>query len=165
MQWKTVLNQWNTGIIPIYPTHIRKRFIWRTNCERDHGIYKEEFIVDSRLPTKMNIKPFLSHIQQSDHKYATAFPNLSGDTVLVVPMPKKNRFRTLKNYSTIKSFIDHASLTQQKVFWKRVYKEITKFRRVHKNVWVSTHGTEVAYLHVRISSTPKYYEGSLLADI
>ena len=35
----------------------------------------------------------------------------------------------------------------------------------NENVWVSTHGLGVDYLHVRISNNPKYYESSKLKKL
>lgn len=130
-----------------------------------NGTYLEEFIEDEELPTIMNSDSFMNYIVQSKNKYVTSFPNLSGDTVLVIPMPKKNRKGKFKNYSTLKKFMDNASRTQQKIFWKHVYKQIIKFRKKNKRVWISTHGKGVSYLHVRISNSPKYYEDSPLAYI
>jgi hypothetical protein len=83
--------------------------------------------------------------------------NLSGDTVLVVPMPKKN-----KNFSNLKEFIDNATLAQQKALWKRVVTVARKLMKNNKYVWISTHGLGVPYLHVRVSTIPKYYGNSKL---
>jgi hypothetical protein len=82
---------------------------------------------------------------------------LNKDSLLIVPIPRKN-----KNYTTIKDFIDHASLVQQKYFWSLVAKNILKMLKIHDKVYVSTHGTSVYYLHVRIDLTPKYYSGTLI---
>jgi hypothetical protein len=45
----------------------------------------------------------------------TSFYNISKDTLLIVPIPKQNKI-----YTTMKDFIDNASKTQQKEFWKKV---------------------------------------------
>ncbi|MAF35866.1 hypothetical protein CL622_01990, partial [archaeon] len=60
----------------------------------------------------------------------------------------------------IKSFIDNASITQQKAFWKQVVKTAKKQLKMYDHIWISTHGLGVPYLHVRISNKPKYYYNS-----
>jgi hypothetical protein len=165
MKWENVLKNWKHGIIPTYPMHIKTRFIWRTNSINNNKEYLDEMVEDKQLPTKQDYTSFQEHIHQSNNRYVTSFPNLSHDTILVIPMPKKNKNKGYRNFSTIKDFIDNASNTQQRAFWKKVYNEIEEFRRIYPKVWVSTHGKGVSYLHVRISSTPKYYDGSLLAKI
>ena len=85
-------------------------------------------------------------------KYATSFPNLSGDTVLVVPMPKQG-----KSYATLKDFVDNAPKKQQQELWCLVAKEAKKQVKKFGKVWISTHGLGVPYIHVRIASQPKYY--------
>ena len=118
--------------------------------------FSEKFKENSALPKRQSKSAFndkLSEAEKKGTKYATAFPNLSGDTVLVVPMPKKG-----KSYATLKDFVDNAPMKQQQELWKLVAKESPK-KQVKKfgKVWISTHGLGVPYLHVRIASQPKYY--------
>ena len=74
-------------------------------------------------------------------------------------MPK-NR----KSYATLKDFTDNAPKKQQQELWKLVAKEAKKQSKKFGKVWISTHGLGVPYLHVRISSKPKYYFSKTLAD-
>ena len=60
-------------------------------------------------------------------------------------MPKRG-----KNFSNLKNFIDTASSTQTRQFWKKVVIETRKLLKNHNKVWISTHGLGVPYLHVRI---------------
>jgi hypothetical protein len=82
-----------------------------------------------------------------------AIPNLGGDCVLVVP-PNDGR-----NYAHFARFCQHASLSTKKAFWKKVAESIEKFVKTTKldKVYVSTHGNGVAWLHVRICKSPKYF--------
>ena len=74
-----------------------------------------------------------------------------------MPIPKRG-----KNFATLKDFIDNASKTQQKIFWRKV-KQVANRENV---VWISTHGHGVPYLHVRMSLLkPKYYGNSKLKKI
>ena len=56
--------------------------------------------------------------------YVTSFENLSGDALLVIPIPKQG-----KNFTTIKHFIDNASETQKKHFWEYVSQKIKYFNK------------------------------------
>jgi len=97
---------------------------------------------------------FNEYINKSTNKYVTSFINLSGDTLLIIPMPCKN-----KNFTTLKDFIDNASLIQQQYFWQKVAIEIRKLIiNNNKKFWISTHGLGVNYLHIRICLQPKYYQ-------
>jgi hypothetical protein len=67
-------------------------------------------------------------------------------------MPKRG-----KNFATLRDFIEESSDEQQEAFWKRVAKEAKRFCAIHGRVWISVHGLGVAYTHVRIATSPKYY--------
>lgn len=163
MKWDKILEKWESGDIPIMPTQIKKPFIWRTSVisSKKNLTYREEFIEKEELNTKrQDLKTFKIHFDKAKNKYATSFPNLSGDTTLVVPVPKKG-----KQFNSIYHFINNASEIQQKETWKLVVKEIKNMLKNNEYIWVSTHGTGVNYLHIRISNSPKYYENSKLKKI
>ncbi len=86
--------------------------------------------------------------------------NLSGDTLLIVP-----KERVGKNFSSLYYFMKEASDTQQRMFWKQVALEARNQLKHHPNIYISTEGTGVAYLHVRICTYPKYYGNSKLRKI
>ena len=152
MLWKDKINNW----IQTYPKNIKKSFFYETCvCNKAMtNVYKENFIESDKLNNlKEDYSPYQKHINKSKNKYVTSFPNLSGDTMLVIPMPKKN-----KPYTTMKEFIDNASPYQQKVFWKKVATEVIKWLRNNDIVYISTHGLGVSYFHLRIEKYPKYYQ-------
>jgi hypothetical protein len=159
MLWKDKINEWNNGIIVKYSSDIKNRFYFETSvCNKKlDSQYKEEFIEDVKLnKLEQDFMSFDKYIRESKNKYATYFYNLNKDALLIVPIPRKN-----KNYTTIKDFIDTASIVQQKHFWFLVAKNILEMLKIHDKVYVSTHGMGVYYLHVRIDLTPKYYSGTL----
>lgn len=160
MSWKTVLNNWKNNKPFTYPKKLKTPFIWRTSVIRDDGNcdYIEEFLKVPILDVHQNFNEFEEYIEKSNDTYVTSFYNLSKDTILVVPIPKKN-----KNFSNLKNFIDQASKIQQKKFWNQVALIIEREIKTHTYIWVSTHGLKVPYLHVRISTSPKYYNGGILA--
>lgn len=114
--------------------------------------YKQLFRTNTKLPFAQNKKDFQEQINKSQNKYVVSFINLSKDTILVVPMPIPG-----KNYATLRDFIDNAPEIQQKYFWRKVAELATELMNEKGKVWISVHGLDVRYTHVRISTTPKYY--------
>lgn len=154
LKWIDIINNWKNGIVMTYPKDINERFLWNTSVLKNNGEieYRQNFKIDNTLPSIQNENDFIEYINKSKNKYVTSFPNLSNDTMLVIPMPKHN-----KNYVTIKDFIDNASIKQQKEFWKKVANIAIKCMKKNEKIWISTHGHGVHYTHVRISTKPKYY--------
>lgn len=162
MKWRDKLNEWKNNIIFNNPKNIKDRYLWNTSVLKNNGnaIYKEKFKIDKNLPKKQNYNAFNEYINNSLNKYVTCFTNLSKDTTLVIPIPRKN-----KNYVTIKDFIENAPLIQQKEFWKNVSKLAIKDMKKYDKVWISTHGFGVPYFHIRICSKPKYYFNNNLKKV
>jgi hypothetical protein len=154
MLWNDVLTSWENGIGLKYPKKVKGRFQWNTSVLKNDGNveYKQVFRTNHKLPAAQNKKDFLEQINQSQNKYVISFPNLSKDTMLVVPMPVRG-----KNYVTLRDFIDNAPEIQQREFWKKVAETAKQFMKEKGKVWISVHGLGVEYVHVRISSSPKYY--------
>ncbi len=162
MLWKDVLKNWEDGVLVKYPKQLKGRFLWNISVLKDNGNveFKQKFKTDNRLPSIQNKKPYQEYINKSDNKFVVAFPNLSHDTMLVIPMPVNGQ-----NYATLKDFIDNAPEIQQIEFWKKVAEVSKEFMKQKGSVWISSHGFGVSYTHVRISSTPKYYFDNSLAKI
>ena len=162
MLWSEILEGWENGKIFTYPKRLNGKFHWNTSVLEKNGKveFVERFKVNPDLPERQNKTSFSEKIEaaQGKEKYVTSFPNLSGDTILVIPMPNSG-----KSYATIKDFTDNAPLVQQQEFWKRVAKLAKEQMKIHKRVWVSTHGLGVPYLHVRICNKPKYYFSKALS--
>jgi len=162
MKWNSILDNWKNNKYYKYPTYVKKKFMWNTSVIKDNGNsnFKEKFKIEDNLPEQQNFKAFESYINKSKSKYVTSFLNLDKDTLLIIPIPKKN-----KNYATLKDFCDNSSITQKKYFWKKVSKLVKKFMKNEKYVWISTHGLGVSYMHIRISNKPKYYFDNELKKI
>jgi hypothetical protein len=154
MLWSDVLQNWENGIPLKYPKNVKGRFQWNTSVLKNDGKveYKQTFRTNNKLPQTQNKKDFQEYITNSSNKYVVAFPNLSKDTILVVPMPRSNAC-----YATLRDFIDNAPEIQQQEFWKKVAEVAKSFMNEKGKVWISVHGLGVHYTHVRISSSPKYY--------
>jgi hypothetical protein len=154
MLWSEILLNWYNKKIFKYPKEIKKKFMWNTSVLKNNGNvdFIESYKIDNLLPVDQDISAFKEYINKSKNKYVTAFYNLSKDTILVIPMPIDK-----KNYATLKDFIDNAPIIQQEKFWRKVAKVAIKFMNKKEKVWISVSGLGVAYTHLRISTTPKYY--------
>jgi len=155
--WKYILNNWSNGNILEYPKFIKNRFFWETTpITNENSIYEEKFIPNKSLNNmQQDWSTFDQYIKKSKNKYVTNFYNLSGDTMLIVPIPKQNQ-----NFTTLKDFIDNASTIQQTHFWKEVAKQtrkLIKYNPKNTKYWISVHGKGVPFLHIRICTEPKYY--------
>lgn len=155
MLWKSKLEKLLKSPMK-YPKSIKYNFLWKTSCVNSlETKFEEEFIREDMLDVPQDFSPFEEYINSSNDKNVISFPNISGDTFLIVPMPRKG-----KNFASLKDFIDNASETQQLKFWQEVVKVAKIKLQDWKRVWISTHGLGVSYLHVRISKNPKYYGNS-----
>ena len=151
--WKDVLDSWSKGDYLTYPSMIKNRFFWETTpITNEDSSFQEKFIQSKSLNM---LQEDWSRFKQQLSENKTSFYNLSGDALLVVPVPVQTKKR---NFTTLKDFMDTASVTQQKRFWKEVAKQIKELtKNGDKKYWVSVHGLGVPYLHVRICTKPKYY--------
>ena len=158
MKWKDKLKEWLKEKPLTYPKNIKSSFFWETKCLKTfNDEFEEEFIESKSLNNLLqNYNSFIEYINSSKNKYATSFYNPNKTSLLIIPMPRDN-----KKFTTLKDFIDNASLNHQKKFWKYVAKTIIKFMKENKEVYISTHGLGVSYLHVRLDLSPKYYSGKL----
>ena len=155
MKWIDILKEWNKGNIPKYDNKIKKSFFWETSPinNKMNNEFDEKFIESDILnKMKQNYLSFEDKIKKTNNKNVLSFYNLSKTSKLVIPYPKKG-----KKFTTLKQFMDNASLKQQKLFWKKVVSSIKSMLKKYDKVWISTHGTGVPYLHVRIDTYPKYY--------
>jgi hypothetical protein len=154
MLWSNKIYHWKNGIIPTHDCNIR--FLFETspidsNMENEY----EERLIPHNILNKYNVQNYSSFKEQlsnSTNRDITVFPNLSNSTLLCVPMPRKG-----KNFTTIKDFIDNASMNHQRAFWKQVALEIEQQLLTNETLYISTHGLDVPYFHLRIEPVPKYY--------
>lgn len=98
-----------------------------------------------------------------------AFPNLSGDAWLVVPNERYFRGHELPCMhlaAFLRAFFNHPAAAERvHDLWIAVAKHALGFHSLKANtdkqLYISTHGTGVSWLHVRVSDTPKYYTGQM----
>ena len=107
--------------------------------------------VSSPSLARMEPEPcvFAGHFRQD--RDAVTFGNLGGDAVLVAPCPAG-----ASDFSHIARFTRAASAARQDAFWQAVG-DAADARVGSRPMWLSTAGHGVAWLHVRLDSSPKYY--------
>jgi len=91
------------------------------------------------------------------HCSTTVFDNLGGDSTLIAPCPSKQA-----SFPHLAAFMRKGSNEQIEDFWKKVASEFSS--RIEKdkprNVWLSTAGDGISWLHMRLDPRPKYYQHS-----
>jgi len=89
---------------------------------------------------------------------ATAFANLNGDATLVSPCNAAPKV-VEGAYATLAHFLRVAPAEQHEKLWTKLGAVLrtTLQERGDRPTWVSTEGSGVSWLHVRLDSAPKYY--------
>ena len=92
---------------------------------------------------------------QNSELLVTSFANLGGDSLLVCPTPQG----PLTHYGHLAAFVRGASADQKQALWRAVGQTLlqTLQERGARYTWVSTEGSGVPWLHVRLDSRPKYF--------
>jgi hypothetical protein len=102
---------------------------------------------------KADQKTYACYFTTDDTDYGVvSFANLSGDATLVVPSPRTDP----SAYGHLAAFIRHAPKAQVDSLW-RIMSNTVRSAINRSPIWLSTAGGGVAWLHVRIDSSPKYY--------
>jgi len=109
---------------------------------------------------KADSETFSDHLRDLDGQEKTrAFFNLGGDALLVAP--SHARHQDPSTYAHIARFFRCASRKHQHQMWKGLVQAIKqRLQEVgdRSNLWVSTDGRAVHWLHMRIDQRPKYYD-------
>ncbi len=87
-----------------------------------------------------------------DENGIVSFANLSGDATLIVPSPRTSD----DAYGHFASFLRKAPVLQIDALWQKIGEMVVGMVS-DRPLWLSTAGGGVAWLHVRLDSTPKYY--------
>ncbi|MBT9317028.1 DUF6940 family protein [Leptothoe spongobia] len=114
-----------------------------------------EFVLISspRLARAPDRQTFAQHFEIENS--VVTFSNLGNDAILVVPCPQT----ASDDYSHLAAFTKHAPQPQQHTFWQAVGHAMAQ-RLGATPVWLNTAGGGVAWLHVRLDDSPKYYHHS-----
>ncbi len=109
--------------------------------------------VQSRSPA---VRAFSDHFDYEDGSTAASFKSLGGSSVLVCPKPQPSNSNDI--YTDIATFIRNAPEHEIVGLWKLALGEYRKWLEYEEgNVWFSTSGLGIPWLHLRLDPKPKYY--------
>lgn len=136
------------------------------------GIGFDAFFWENKPMTSSNLKEayecnvinsdFLARTSPDYHTFSpyfnkeeevVSFSNLGHDARLIAPCPVNDN----QGYAHIGSFIRQAPESQMHQLWKQTAKEMLH-QMGDEPRWLSTSGSGVFWLHIRIDSVPKYYQ-------
>ena len=132
-------------------------FYWETPPVSS-ATFDQEFefvLVDSSQLRDVRADPltFASYFESSDvDDDIVTFWNLGKDALLVVPCP----LDAASAYAHLGDFTRNSPLEQQHALWKSVGMAVDE-QLGEQPLWLSTAGTGIFWLHVRLDSRPKYY--------
>lgn len=102
---------------------------------------------------KTDAETYKSYFASTHEKNGiVSFANLSGDATLIVPSPRT----TEDAYGHFASFLRKAPVLQIDTLWQKIG-DVVVGAISDRPLWLSTAGGGVAWLHVRLDSSPKYY--------
>lgn len=123
--------------------------------ENDPFICSISYSEELSILKKADPKPFTSQLKTS--KQFTSFINLSKDAVLVIPTKSSLNLELNDiSYAHFSSFLRKCDEKTLNKFWAFVGTTVFDLIK-KKNIFLSTSGLGVSFLHVRISEKPKYY--------
>ena len=123
----------------------------------------EHVVVAARRFAPASPADFASHFATApDAAQAVAFASLGGDAQLVAPCERG----PLSHYGHLAAFVRGAPADQQASLWALVGEAMQAAlqERGSRATWLSTEGSGVPWLHVRLDSRPKYYHHSTYQD-
>ncbi len=124
-------------------------------CAANIDSVAEFVLLDSPVLARLspNPRPFNLHFESEHQGDIVSFRSLGGDAVLVAPRPAGS----LDAYVHLAAFLRQASQSQIENLW-RATGRAARENLSERNLWLSTSGLGVSWLHIRLDSYPKYYQ-------
>ena len=94
--------------------------------------------------------------QNNNKKKAMFFSNISSDAMLVIPIPTTKQKIDMFS-GDLMTFLKHGQKKQQREVVQLCAITALKLIESQQSIYISTHGRGVAWLHIRLSTVPKYY--------
>ncbi|CAN0498606.1 unnamed protein product [Ectocarpus sp. 8 AP-2014] len=154
--WNDVIKAWKAGK-DLPDINIKGSVFWETSAAAAGGDspFRQKTKSAARaLPMTLPADPAVFAHHMKNKKTPVAF-NSFGGTLLIIPPD------TGKNFSHLATFYKHGSDAEKRALWKKVAVELQRKLKRGETVYVSTHGTGVSWLHVRLASRPMYYVTSV----
>jgi hypothetical protein len=130
-------------------------YCWETppvTAATRHREFEFVLLESPYLAGKVDTQSFANHFRGAGDKAVIGFSNLGGDAFLVVPCPAGRA----TEYGHLAAFVRTASDEQNHALWQAVGGAVRE-RIGERRLWLSTAGGGVAWVHVRLDSSPKYY--------
>ena len=164
--WRKTLEDWQKGFVVRYRRSMGRHFnnfVWETypiikNKDRSFKcIYRF-----TNKPVKRDRKStqFIFNAMKITGKSAGVITVKRYNSIYVVPIQEKG-----KDFTTIKSFIDNASLNLQKQFWKQVAIEVRKMFGYNQKIYMSSNAYKTPYMHVVLHNEPIHYNTKMYNNL
>lgn len=143
-------------ITSLLTTYAPASYVWETPPITNTNVTRPfEFVLISLpmrtgYPDHDTFAEYFS-LEKGDEGVVT-FDNLGKDALLIVPSP----YTPGMDYSDLAAFLRNAPVAQHHALWRVVGKSIKQCLG-EKPIWLSVAGGGVAWLHIRIDTSPKYY--------
>lgn len=100
-------------------------------------------------------RPFWEHIgRHAGQPVALTFPNLGGDSLLIAPAEATRD----GDYAHFAAFLRTAPAAQVDAIWRKLGEALEcQLRESRSEIWVNSDGRTVAWMHLRLDSSSKYY--------
>jgi hypothetical protein len=101
---------------------------------------------------------YVEHLEQCsiNNSIMTFYSKSGTGTFLLSPCPVGN-----KNYGHIKKFMKNGPFDQICELFDKIQEHVKRYRVNKEDIYVSTHGLDVPWLHVRLEVLPKHYADNL----
>jgi hypothetical protein len=134
-----------------------KAFFWEFPgiCAPDLERAAEFVLIDAPLLANVTADPgpFQDQLSGEDATPVATFSSLGGDALLLAPLPRGDA----DAYAHLAAFVRHAPREQVRELWRATGAALLTLVS-ERRVWLSTSGLGVHWLHIRLDSTPKYYQ-------
>lgn len=122
-------------------------------CKANVDIDAEFVLIESSTLAALrpDPRPFRSYFDGDEE--VVSFRSLGGDAILIAPTPSE----PLAACAHLASFVRDAPRSQVSSLWRTTGQTVLESLH-HRNLWLSTSGLGVSWLHVRLDSYPKYYQ-------
>jgi hypothetical protein len=151
LQEEAEFADWYSGLLAASPC---AAFFWEHPPLTAANITAQaEFVlVDAPILARLKADPapFRACFDGAD---IVTFRNLGGDALLVAPSPGDPK----TDCAHLAAFLRTASASRQQAMWRSVGRAVCQSLSAAP-LWLSTSGTGVAWLHVRLDASPKYYQ-------
>lgn len=153
LETDAAFTEWYTGVLSGVSL---RAFFWEYPplTERNLDQSAEFVLIESSSLARLHPdpRPFEDQFARHPDALVLTFPNLGGDALLVVPAPVASH----EAYPHLAAFLRGAPKPQTEALWKAAAKAVRENVGANPR-WLSSAGLGVAWLHLRLDTSPKYY--------